>query len=216
MLLNEHHYDLIDELEREYGSLVNVPEKNHKLKEIRKYALKNGKAKIVQKCPTNWKAHFDYHFCYEIYKTRASGFSIEEVANEYDLPFTTTYSILKGLGVRKHKKITAILEKEGKKFESDSMEMVLGKLHKYKQFRNLTRPRANQISHDGKLYKDTLRIITEDIFPIFTLEQIKRKTFERRLKQKNLKNIDKAIEYLNKINGEGAYTLEEVNRWNNR
>ena len=64
------------------------------------------------------------------------------------------------------------------------------------------------------MYKGILLLSRINRYPKFTLNDFKKKAFLNKVKNSKTKSIDKIVKSLNKINGEGVYTLEEVNRWN--
>ncbi|MDN2612992.1 hypothetical protein [Apilactobacillus sp. EABW-1NA] len=216
MLLTDFHYKLIAELEHKYGNLNKVPEDNVKLKIIRERINRVPKKKVKIKKARSGFSRYDYRFCYEIYLSRKKDKSISELSDEFDLIRSFIGNVMWLYGVRPTTRYSAELLKENEEVSAYNLDDLVKELKKHKGFEKFTKDYASQLMSSGKVYKNKAKFFRETIYPDFTLEDFKRKSFENNFKKSKTKQVDRIIRALNKINGEGEYTLEEVNRWNNR
>ena len=216
MLLTDFHYKLIAELEHKYGNLNKVPEDDVKLSIIRERINRVPKKKIKRKKARSGFSRYDYRFCYEIYLSRKEDKSISELSDEFDLIRTIIGNVLWLYGIRPTTRYSAKLLKENEEVSAYNLDELVKKLKNHNGFEKITKDYASHLMTSGKVYKDKAKFYRENIYPEFTLEDFKRKSFENNFKKSKTKQVDRIIRALNKINGEGEYTLEEVNRWNNR
>lgn len=212
MLLTDFHYKLIADLEHKYGNLYNVPEDDVKLKIIRDRINQKPKIKITRR--KKGFSKYDYVFCYDIYLSRIKDRSLTDLSDEFDLPSTSVGNVMYFYGVRPYKQYTAKILNKNEQVIAHDLDSLIKKLRKYKEFKKFDKTYASHLITEGGMYKGILLLSRINRYPKFTLNDFKKKAFLNKVKNSKTKSIDKIVKSLNKINGEGVYTFEEVNRWN--
>lgn len=224
MLLTDFHYKLIAELERKYGNLNKVPEDDVKLNIIRKRIRERPRmdkyensfsAKLVNSLNIKTR-RYNVKYLYAIYEERTKDRKLKDIAREFKINLSSLDGLYRFIGFKRYQYYYAKIIDRDIFLESDSTKGLADKLIKAdKRFKKITRNVVSSNVYSTSKYKGLIKFGKDVRYKKISEDDIKKIIFKHAKSKSKMKDED-LIEKLNNQNGEGVFTLEEVNRWNNR
>lgn len=224
MLLTDFHYKLIAELEHKYGNLNKVPEDNVKLSIIRKRLRERPRidkyensfsAKLVNSLNIKTR-RYNVKYLYAIYEERTKDRKLKDIAREFKINLSSLDGLYRFIGFKRYQYYYAEITDRDIFLESDSTEGLAEKLRKVdKRFKKITRNVVSSNVYSTSKYKGLIKFGKDVRYKKISEDNIKEIIFKH-AKSKSKMEDEYLIEKLNNQNGEGVFTLEEVNRWYNR
>lgn len=224
MLLTDFHYKLIAELEHKYGDLNNVPEDNVKLSIIRKRLRERPRVdkydnSFIKNLGSSLNAQtrrYNVKYLYDIYEERVKGRKIKDIARELKINPSSLDVLYRFIGFKKHQYYYAEITDRDMVVESDSIKDLAEKLRKAdKRFKKINKDIVSINVYSPDKYKGLIKFGKDVRYKEISEDDIKEIIFKH-AKSKSKMEDEYLIEKLNNQNGEGVFTIEEVNRWNNR
>lgn len=224
MLLTDFHYKLIADLEHKYGNLYNVPEDDVKLKIIRdrinksprpdKFENTDGISKHKFSDLNVRTKRYNVRYLKAIYDERIKGKSLREIAKEFRINQSSLDSLYRFIGFERYPAYYANITDRDILLSSSSTGGLAEKLKKTdRRFKKITRNIISTNMYNVNKYKKVIEFDRNITYKKITEDDIK-KTIFKHAKSKSKLNNEQLIDKLNNQNGEGVFTLEEVNRWN--
>lgn len=224
MLLTDFHYKLIADLEHKYGNLYNVPEDDVKLKIIRdrvhaqprpdKFEVSNGISGYKFSSLNIKTKRYNVKYLKAIYDERVKGKKLKTIAKEFDINPSSLDSLYRFIGFERYPVYCAEITDKDIVIYAKSTDYLAKKLKKAdRRFKKITRNVVSANLYRLSKYKGIIKFSKDVTYKIISENSIKETIFKH-AKSKSKLNDEQLIDKLNNQNGEGVFTLEEVNRWN--
>lgn len=227
MRLLKEHYQMINELDKEFGKLSNVPENNIKLKIIRMRLRRPKPVEEQEKFELDdyvknkpFQKRYNLNLINGLAKKRREGVTFYACQNYFDVPESVLMKLCKDYGIQYRNKYELIIKKNGTEYRTEgySLDAITHALHGFDEYSSITKLRISQKMHGElpkKFHKKMKDIVVkskvENIIP--DEEEIKKRAFDMKMKSLKIKSPENVIRFLNSINGRGTYNIEEANKW---